>query len=832
MSLEKKPHQTQQLSLSEWQTERQIYQKRISELEKEVLFLKNSNLEILNLLKTNVETGKITSGQTNLKTNPTNNTTSKGIKGKDVFSKKSSDESEIHTFKKKLINSRKTKSYGAYNLNEILNEKKAVNKQNININLFSSIQSVTQTKKKKQDSDPLKVMSTLNNFSSNNSNNFNNTMNNPPIHLQIKQFYKEAKSQKTEKGDKTKYFLSNIDESVFNISNTVNVNTSSSILNEKEKEKEKGNGNSHNGISTGNGNNTNNSSCNKKINKNGNGNGNGNTAQIVSNLLSSNYSSQKSLEKQIKKVVTSISTLTNKDKQDKIIKNNSKSKEKLFVDEKNISNSSKILMNIEKKGQNQIENLEKEVNKRNKTTTNEKINESLSLSISSITNMNTNTNNNINFTLNKKQQTQNQRKIILQTTTNNSSYILENSTNSNKTQETMININNLYANKSSLNNSLRDSIQSLQFNMSINSNSPKSSPFIVYKHHLDSVRVLDFVNNSKFLVSAGDDMVINLWSLMKNNEVSKEIKEPYISLRGHNNPIHTLTSKENTFFSSGIDGIIKSWRVPERYLSTDSNLSNNLYSSDSSLFQVASWQGSSEMIWSMKIYKGNKDFLATASADGVIRIWNVQLKEDSLIDKKVLYTFSNTKTNRSNICQLVSKSLRMNVHDIPTCIEWENESRLISSYVSPIINVFDVETRKVLISTSFQSEIDKSLLHNEQQVNSLVFNKELNLTVTGHENRHIKFFDFRQNDSLIKTIIGHTDSVSQVEFGNGEFDLLSGCHSGSLRSWDIRNFNLMNDINCSKQKNSEGVLCIKSNKLFKGVVTSGADSLIKLYKTN
>lgn len=80
---------------------------------------------------------------------------------------------------------------------------------------------------------------------------------------------------------------------------------------------------------------------------------------------------------------------------------------------------------------------------------------------------------------------------------------------------------------------------------------------------------------------------------------------------------------------------------------------------------------------------------------------------------------------------------------------------------------------------------------------------------------------------MIKSIVGHTDSISSLSFGIGEFDLISGSHDGFIRSWDLRNYNLLNDVSCHRIKNNEGVLGIKVIKNNKSIITSGADAVIK-----
>ena len=642
----------------DWQNEKNLYIKRIHELEKEIINLKNSNTEILKLLqnnqnniipsqipisfsstysfqdiktKINAKTDSSSSGQTNLtsqithsqlKGNTLNPKTGKMLEN--ATSKRSSDESEIQNFKKKLANNRKTKSYGAINLNELISKdilgesKKTQNTQSTNINLFSS--TMTQ---KKQDSDPLKAI-------------INNNMLNMTSHLQMSKIYKDAKGQKG--SSNKKYFLSNIDETVF---------ATTSSLTDKDKLNKKVGFNSKDNT------NINSSSTYTQTFANI-----GNTAQLVSSLLSSNaYSITKNIKKSVntgnKTKATSSNAIINID----IINNPSSAKPSPAEDNKN-----KVLPKNNIKSTNQ----EYEVPQCNLTTIkNDEENISLSLSMSSF-NKNLlgktpiqqkesiiNTDLSKSQSINKKFISTQNNKIILPNTTlntNNSSNhnILENSSNSNQTNKTQETVINLAQGKSTANNmtnnSLRDSIKSLQFNVSFNSNSPKSNPFIVYKHHLDSVRAVSFINNNNYLISAGDDMCINIWTLSKNKEIIKEIKEPILSLRGHNNPIYRLESSGNSFFSSGIDGIVKQWKLPEENKLQSANNCNCLnYDPDIINFEVTSWQASNDMIWSLKCYGDN--LLSTASSDGYIKIWKIPSpSNDNYKEKKcklnILLTYS------------------------------------------------------------------------------------------------------------------------------------------------------------------------------------------------
>lgn len=235
------------------------------------------------------------------------------------------------------------------------------------------------------------------------------------------------------------------------------------------------------------------------------------------------------------------------------------------------------------------------------------------------------------FKIDKNVENSKLKKIELNNTNNTNNTInsslpnlLENSANSsNKTEETVINLTKKSELKDNISNtnlqnnqniSLRDSIKSFNI-LPINTggNSPKSHPSYVIKYHLDSVRAITICKERSILISAGDDLVLNLWNLKEE----KDIKEPITSIRAHNTPVFNLESNGgDEFFSCGIDGVIRHWKI------NDSIKKINLNSSyeESEHLQVGSWHASNEMIWSLKYFN---NYLASASCDGSIKIWKV-----------------------------------------------------------------------------------------------------------------------------------------------------------------------------------------------------------------
>ena len=65
------------------------------------------------------------------------------------------------------------------------------------------------------------------------------------------------------------------------------------------------------------------------------------------------------------------------------------------------------------------------------------------------------------------------------------------------------------------------------------------------KSHLDAVRDIYNTPDLKYLVTVGDDRIINIWDLKKSLHMNREVYDPYLSLRGHKDNIISITGPED-----------------------------------------------------------------------------------------------------------------------------------------------------------------------------------------------------------------------------------------------------------------------------------------------
>ena len=69
----------------------------------------------------------------------------------------------------------------------------------------------------------------------------------------------------------------------------------------------------------------------------------------------------------------------------------------------------------------------------------------------------------------------------------------------------------------------------------------------------------------------------------------------------------------------------------------------------------------------------------------------------------------------------------------------------------------------------------------------LLYNNDLKYLVSGHEDHKIRFCDLNTG-KIYKSLICHTDAVTDLCVLQNVYLLASVSHDGSMRTWDIRKF--------------------------------------------
>ncbi|OMJ66693.1 hypothetical protein SteCoe_36373 [Stentor coeruleus] len=319
------------------------------------------------------------------------------------------------------------------------------------------------------------------------------------------------------------------------------------------------------------------------------------------------------------------------------------------------------------------------------------------------------------------------------------------------------------------------------------------TPKVCLKSHFDSVRGVFFVDSS-ILASVGEDCMVKLWdcsSVIGENESV----DAYLTLRGHKGSIFTLDGGSDLLFTGDAYGTICSWTVPKPKDIDEFSTAQN--------YCMHKWKAHNDAIWCIR-HNPSENALISASSEGCVKLWKMPLEY---------------RSNGPYFKAFIFPGL----YNTPTVCNWVPANyKYITVGYGTFITVFNVETSG-FSKIPFATETHLST----HQVNCIYTSPQTNLTVTGHEDKRIRFFDLSSNN-CIKDMVGHTDSVTDLAIDNTGFYMVSTGHDGSLRSWDLRTFHCLHEITLNRKKYDESIFSVSFHPSQDFLAIGGSDSLIKI----
>merc|ERR1719400_1922863 len=78
------------------------------------------------------------------------------------------------------------------------------------------------------------------------------------------------------------------------------------------------------------------------------------------------------------------------------------------------------------------------------------------------------------------------------------------------------------------------------------------------------------------------------------------------------------------------------------------------------------------------------------------------------------------------------------------------------------------------------------------------------LTITGHEDRHIRFYD-NNTGQLVHSMVAHLDSVTSLAVDQHGLYLISGSHDCSIRLWNLESKTCVQEITAHRKKFDESI---------------------------
>ncbi|XP_069166628.1 striatin-3 isoform X2 [Procambarus clarkii] len=320
------------------------------------------------------------------------------------------------------------------------------------------------------------------------------------------------------------------------------------------------------------------------------------------------------------------------------------------------------------------------------------------------------------------------------------------------------------------------------------------------RSHFDGVRALCFHPQEPTLITASEDATLKLWNLQKTVPAKKSASldvEPVYTFRGHLGSVLCLAmnSDGEKCYSGGIDGTIRIWNIPS------SNI--DPYDSYEPSVVGGSLSGHTDAVWGLTFHPQRQHLLSCA-ADSTVRLWSADPRSP------LLSTYAVEKDG------------------IPTSVDfvYESSNQFVCSFNTANCVIFDLETGKPIMR--LDTEPDQGSNSINRQINRVVSHPTLPLTITGHEDRHIRFWD-NNSGRLVQSMVAHLDSVTSLAVDPNGLYLLSGSHDCSIRLWQLDSKQCVQEITAHRKKFDESIFDVAFHPSKPFIASAGADALAKVF---
>ncbi|KAM6461787.1 striatin isoform 3-T3 [Liasis olivaceus] len=326
------------------------------------------------------------------------------------------------------------------------------------------------------------------------------------------------------------------------------------------------------------------------------------------------------------------------------------------------------------------------------------------------------------------------------------------------------------------------------------------NPKFTLRSHFDGIRSLAFHPIEPVLITASEDHTLKMWNLQKTSPAKKSTSldvEPIYTFRAHNSPVLcvVMSNSGEQCYSGGTDGLIQSWNT------TNPNI-DPYDSYDPSILRGA-FVGHSDAVWGL-VYSGTHQRLLSCSADGTIRLWK------ALEISPALNIFNdNQEMGIPSSVDLVSS----------------DPSLMVASFNNGYTSIFNMETRQRILT--LESNVDTTV-NTSCQINKVISHPTLPISITAHEDRHIKFYD-NNTGKLIHSMVAHLDAVTSLAVDPNGLYLMSGSHDCSIRLWNLESKTCIQEFTAHRKKHDESIHDVAFHPSKCYIASAGADALAKVF---
>ncbi|XP_074920325.1 striatin isoform X3 [Chelonoidis abingdonii] len=326
------------------------------------------------------------------------------------------------------------------------------------------------------------------------------------------------------------------------------------------------------------------------------------------------------------------------------------------------------------------------------------------------------------------------------------------------------------------------------------------NPKFTLRSHFDGIRGLAFHPVEPVLITASEDHTLKMWNLQKTAPAKKSASldvEPIYTFRAHSGPVLCVVMSSNgeQCYSGGTDGLIQAWNT------TNPNI-DPYDSYDPSVLRGA-FVGHTDAVWGL-VYSGAHQRLLSCSADGTIRLWKA-----SEIAPALNIFNDNQEMGIPSSVDLVSS----------------DPSHMVASFNSGHTCIFNIETRQRILTLESNTDITAN---SSCQINRVVSHPTLPISITAHEDRHIKFYD-NNTGKLIHAMVAHLDAVTSLAVDPNGLYLMSGSHDCSIRLWNLESKTCIQEFTAHRKKFDESIHDVTFHPSKCYIASAGADALAKVF---
>ncbi|XP_060609960.2 striatin isoform X3 [Anolis sagrei] len=326
------------------------------------------------------------------------------------------------------------------------------------------------------------------------------------------------------------------------------------------------------------------------------------------------------------------------------------------------------------------------------------------------------------------------------------------------------------------------------------------NPKFTLRSHFDGIRGLAFHPVEPVLITASEDHTLKMWNLQKTSPAKKSASldvEPIYTFRAHTSPVLcvVMSNSGEQCYSGGTDGLIQGWNT------TNPNV-DPYDSYDPSVLRGA-FVGHTDAVWGL-VYSGTHQRLLSCSADGTIRLWK------ALEISPALNIFNdNQEMGIPSSVDLVSS----------------DPNHMVASFNSGHTSIFNMETRQCILT--LESDVDTAV-NSSCQINKVISHPTLPISITAHEDRHIKFYD-NNTGKLIHSMVAHLDAVTSLAVDPNGLYLMSGSHDCSIRLWNLESKTCIQEFTAHRKKHDESIHDVAFHPTKCYIASAGADALAKVF---